>query len=246
MKTTLLISALAVSLNACAIDEVANDDITIDESEESAHEKLSANGMTPVNLAATTVGVAKLTTTYANAMAATGNGRLVLQYLVGCALSTGNNMTVSYSVGGVPTTATYYGQIGLFNSWKTITPALTAQRLISGCVLARMNETGATVTISIRGANAGYALQENEAYEYFTQEGAFFGNIFQGDEYFWGSCKGVDTTSADRLCAQDGHCSMTWAGNCADVCVASGDYFSSCTVNGVTWSTPAVTYLYSW
>jgi hypothetical protein len=239
MKTTVLISALVVSLGACAIDDVGpelDNDVPADEGGP-VHEKLAANGMAPEELGATTINVSKLTTSYANAMSATVAGRHVMHYLVGCALSSSASMQATYDVDGVPTTITYHGSVGLHSSWKSLPPGLTTQRLISSCVLARMNETGASLTISIRGASFPNDL--NETSNYRMQEGSFFGNVFYGADNYWGSCKGLSETLPSRQCAQEGHCGMSWAGNCSSACTGSGSNLS-CTANGITWPTATV------
>jgi hypothetical protein len=241
MKFSLLISVLAVSLNACGVDTV---DTTIDpmdlvEDEGPHHEKLAANGMSPDMLDATSIPVAKLTQSYADTMSATAAGRHVMTYLVGCALGSGVSQSSTY-VGGDGNTypITYHGSIGLHSTWKGWSPSLAQQRAISGCVLSRMNESGASLTISIRGAL--YANDAGETTNYAVREGAFFGNVFNGGDNYWGSC---DYTSAathpQRQCSQEGHCNMSWAGSCASACtLSSGNY--TCTANGITYPTATV------
>jgi len=240
MKTALMISALAVSLNACAIDEVGveqNEVPAESDSDDPVHEKLSANAMSPDMLLATSIPVGKLTSTYANNMAATPEGRHVLHYLIGCALGTNVSQAATYLVNGVPTTTTYYGSVGLHTGWKAFSPTLTQQRVISSCMLSRMNEYGASLTISIRGSS--YSLDTGETTNYRKQEGAFFGNVFNGGDNYWGSCQGVDETHPSRQCAQDGHCGMAWEGNCSSACTGTASNLS-CTANGITWPTATV------
>ncbi len=239
MKTALMISAFAVSLNACAIDEVGVelDEVPADsDSDGPHHEKLAANGMSSDMMLLTTIPVAKLTNAYADTMASTPEGRHVLQYLVGCALASGATQVASYTSGGVQYTMTIPGSIGLYTGWKSLAPSLTSQRLISSCMLSRMNESGASLTISIRGTS--YPMDAGETTSHTIQEGAFFGNVFAGSDNYWGACDAAPATAPSRQCAQDGHCGVTWAGACSTACTGSSTL--SCTANGITWPTATV------
>lgn len=238
MKNILIPALLLAACGADSFDSTTIDPMDLVEDEGPAHQKLSANAMSPDMLLATSIPVAKLTSAYANTMSATAEGRHVMTYLVGCSLAAGNSQTATYYVDGVPYNITYQGSVGLNSNWKTFSPSLTTQRLVSSCVLSRMNETGASLTISIRGTS--YGLDSGETTNYQIREGAFFGNVFNGGDNYWGSCDYTGAaTHPQRLCSQDGHCYMSWAGSCATACtLSSGNY--TCTANGVTWPTATV------
>lgn len=80
----------------------------------------------------------------------------------------------------------YYGSLGLAPRWDGHPSSLTIseQRWISACVLARANYFGTPVPINLRTPTGSplqlpVSPQEKENFPYF--EGAFFGNIFDGD-----------------------------------------------------------------
>ncbi len=244
MKTTLLISALAVSLNACAIDADSATPETDDETVEGSIRRLSANALMPSDLEPIPVGA--LTQAYVNALAEDKENRGALGYLVSCALPTGASITAQYNctVFGC-TSTTYQGSIGLMSNWKTAVPTLDQQRKLSACVLSRLNEFGRSLTISLRGA--GYSMDPNEASTHVYKEGAFFGNVFAGADNYWGSCDADGPTHPWRQCAQEGHCGIDWAGDCASACTADANgNMTSCTgANGVTYTQPTTAWLSS-
>jgi len=244
MKTPILFSIL--SLTACGIDSVEPlDPIDPIAPSEPQQEKLAANALNPADLASANITVSALTQAYADALSQTKVGREALSYLVNCALAPNNSISSQYNCGlNGCQTITYTGGIGLMANWKTATPTQAQQRQLSSCVLARLNELGRTVTISLRG-NA-YTTDASELATYVYPEGGFFGNIFQGADYYWGSCDSPGPTHAWRQCAQDGHCSpMAWAGDCTTACStnANGDYASCTGANGVTYGEPTTVWL---
>lgn len=239
MKTELLISALVVSLSACAVDGVDTD--TTDESSgvDGEIRRLAANGITPANVAASGITSAQLTQTVVNNMSATKDKAGVLMYLVQCAMPAGYSIS---STSGLP--YTYSGQFGLAPTWSSGALSQTAQRAITSCVFSRMNSFGRNVTISIRGAGLG--LDPGEAESHIYPEGVFYGNLFPGSDNFWGACDLDGPTSQYRQCAQPGNCSMTNPGvsSCASTCSfdAAGTA-TSCVANGKTYANPTTVYL---
>lgn len=243
MKTQLLISVLAVSLNACAVDSVdteptLSDDVT-GEVGGIHQEKLAANGITPADVAASGITSAQLTQTVVNNLSTTKAKAGVLTYLIQCAMPAGYSITATSGLG-----YTYYGQFGLASTWSSGALSQASQRAISSCVFARMNSFGRNVTISIRGAGLG--MDPGEAESHIYPEGVFYGNLFPGGDNFWGACDADGPTHADRQCAQPGNCSMTNPGlsSCASTCSydAAGTA-TSCTTNGKTYVNPITVYL---
>ena len=248
MKTTLMISALAVSLNACAIDTVETDDGDVaDGVGEGSIRRLSANALSPAALAQTTIGASALTQSYADALSQTAAGREALKYLIGCGLAAGTSITSQYNcnpITGACQNITYTGELNLASSWRTSAPTLAQQRLVSSCVLARMNELSKTITISLRGN--GYGLDPNETTTHVYKEGSFFGNVFAGADNYWGACDADGPTHQYRQCAQDGHCAPTeWAGACETACTfdANGDARTCLGANGVLYAQPTTVWL---
>lgn len=113
------------------------------------------------------------------AMAANTDGRMLVKYLVSCALPAGTVVEVA-SEGG---THRFPGSMGLAPAWAERDLNEAEQRLVSGCILARTNRYGLPVLLSMRNDDpeAPPALQadaeERHAHTHF--EGAFFGNLFE-------------------------------------------------------------------
>lgn len=241
MKTNLLIAALAVSFNACAIDSV--DENTTDETDapEGEIRRLAANALSPADLAASGITAVKLTQTVVNNVSATREGRASLYYLINCAMPSSYSITGTYGFNNA--TITYTGGINLAPSWTTGNLSQTLQRAISSCVFSRLNEYSRNVTVSLRGP--GYTMDAGEADSHIYPEGVFFGNLFPGSDNHWGSCDSAGPTHVDRQCAQSGHCSMTWAGDCATACTldANGNATSCLGANGKTYANSTTVFL---
>lgn len=157
----------------------------------------------------------------------TDEGREVLKYVIGCAIPVGT--TLQGTSGGV--TYQFPGEIGLAPSWLRRSLRDSEQRWVSACLLARVNRFGVPVSISIRGSSSALAVSGSEAQDYTVEEGAFYGNVFTGDEgpQVWNACQGKDQAAGDtgtlalRDCAQPdpAHpgltlCGFNFAGDCAD------------------------------
>jgi hypothetical protein len=246
---SILILSLILSTTAC----VDQPDAMIDDSTDVP--RIALNGLTPTQLwnASLTSGV--LNSASVNAMAATVDGRSALSYLVGCALPSGTNVTAT--VGGFP--FTFYGQMGIAPSWTTDALTDTQQRWVSSCLLGRVNKFGTNIYVSLRGTNTGFSLQSGESRDYKIQEGAFWGNVFQGPSFYAAACNGVQQAANDtygdlpnRECAEPDPtneigtpCGYEFAGTCTSVCGTSGGFYVGCT--GLThgaFAEVATSYLY--
>ncbi|HSN27283.1 MAG TPA: hypothetical protein VLT45_13405 [Kofleriaceae bacterium] len=209
----------------------------------SSEPRLATNGMLPTYIGPTNIYAYALTSQLLNQnnVISSAGGRSYLSYIVDCAL--GSNQSVRGTYGF--TTYTFYGNIGIAPAWTT--RPLTSQEgaWISACVIARANQTGTNVTISMRGDAGIWGTTADEAANYNVEEGAFYGNIWAGNMNQIHACDGVDQvrvgdTYGDlslRQCAQEdpnnpGYtpCGYVFDGNCADICVraTSGDHYSSC------------------
>lgn len=113
------------------------------------------------------------------AMAANADGRMLVKYLVSCALPAGTVVEVA-SEGG---THRFPGSMGLAPAWAERDLNEAEQRLVSGCILARTNRYGLPVLLSMRNphpdAPPALHADETERREHPLYEGAFFGNLFQ-------------------------------------------------------------------
>lgn len=241
MKTQLFLLS-TVLIGACVTDE------SVDSTDYEDTPRLSANGLSPAQLANTALDAGVLNQTNLDTMAATDDGRVTLRYVIACALTSGHNVTANYTdANGNPATITFNGTIGLADGWTSTALSTGSQRWVSACVLSLVNELGASVTISQRGPSSTLATTSSEVTNYALQEGAFFGNVFKGGEGA-AACKGSGTsTVTGRTCSRSAngsstYCGFSYAGTCASVCT-SGSYFTNCTWNGTTYSTPVSTYL---
>lgn len=241
MKTELLISALVVSLTACAVDPIdGTDSDDVATGVDGEIRRLAANGITPASVASSGITAAQLTQTVVNNLSTTKDKAAVLMYLVQCAMPSTYSIS---STSGLP--YTYTGQFGLAPTWSSGALSQASQRAISSCVFARMNAYGRNVTISMRGAGLG--LDPGEADSHIYPEGVFYGNLFPGADNFWGACDADGPTHVDRQCAQPGQCSMTNPGlsSCAATCSydAAGTA-TSCIANGnKVYANPVSVYL---
>jgi len=235
---------LLVVLGACAVEP---GDGSVTEPDGSGTEtdvpRIAVNALSPSMLAYTALTTAQLDSTGAAAMGGNASARKVLNYAAGCALDA--TQTVNFTVGG--TVFTLYGAMGMLPAWTT--RALTADEAswISACVIARVNLTQTTVTISSRGSFAGLSSTADELANYRIEEGAFWGNSFvdQGSLQQY-ACNGVDQAANDtygdlplRQCAQwDGvagsnltPCGFHYAGLCSTAC-STGSPYANCSFQG--------------
>jgi hypothetical protein len=238
MKTQILVALVSVAaLGACVTqaDDVADDSV-------SADPRLATNGLVPTAIHSNGLNAQVFNgfnIAAARAMEDTADHRLFTSYLSGCALA--SNQCVASTYNGV--TYNYCGVIGLAPAWTTraLTAAETAE--VSACVIARANLTGLNVTVSIRGEAGQLATTTDEAASYNVEEAAFYGDVFTSTAGAKHACNGVDQVRdgdtygdlANRQCGQEdpnnpGYtlCGFVFDGNCSDICVKSGDHYTSC------------------
>src|SRR5262249_17628227 len=141
-------------------------------------------------------------------------------YLVNCALSAA--VSIQASVPTAPDTAppdTLYtcsggicvfdGGIGLAEYWIDHKLDLHGQRWVSACIFARVNAHDTAEPVSLRGPHEALAVPPDEALQFPIEEGAFYGNLFTGDEPIdWNTCRGSGQAAGeydglvDRDCAE--------------------------------------------
>jgi hypothetical protein len=98
---------------------------------------------------------------------------MTVQYLVRCALATGDSLTARDQNGA---SYTFPGQLGLAPQWKTGACDATCQRTISACMLAHVNTTGIHIPLWLVSPSAAIGWGTDPQYP--NREGTFFGNIF--------------------------------------------------------------------
>jgi len=172
-----------------------------------------------------------------NNLMETAESREVLKYVISCAIPSG--ITLQAEHGGV--TYVFPGDIGLAPDWLRRGLRETEQRWVSSCLLSRVNRFGVSVTISIRGPSKSLAVTADEATDYFVEEGAFYGNVFnrttEAAPIDWNACRGRDQAAGDdgtldlRDCAEPdpAHpgltlCGFNYAGDCADWALPANTY----------------------
>ena len=140
---------------------------------------LSFNGLGLNGLAASTF------TAWFNAYPASDTD-MVMRYVVKCALAEGESRSWTNPL--TQTSYTWHGQLGLTQGWASGQPATEQeQQVITACLAAHANKYGAHVPISLLGETAQgepIPVQEGELETFSQEEGAFFGNLFQGEGIF--------------------------------------------------------------
>ncbi|NMO17168.1 hypothetical protein HPC49_44795 [Pyxidicoccus fallax] len=183
---------------------------------------------------------------------------LVMRYVVRCAVPEGE--TRAYTAPSTGQQYTWTGGLGLAPSWASGTPATELeQQVVSACLAAHTNRLGQSVSVSILGRDApGAAIPftAEELSSHSRREACFFGNLFSGQGVFVGAEREPlgPNESTSRACGALLHegseakvpCApMVHAGSCASLCQLdpTGQFFTSCTHNGVTWPRPLTTRL---
>jgi hypothetical protein len=238
MKSILFLSLIAVS-GAC-VDQTDDADLETTNPTTDDVPRLAANGLTPSQIIYTTLdqGPLNATTTASIHVSAPG----FLSYLVSCAFSTGQSLTVNGT--------TYPGSIGLAPGWSTGAISASDRRWISACMLARANSIGNSLTISLRGNNSALALSSTEiANGDARNEGSYYGDIFVSgmNQRACGDLATINRTLGTfkgRVCAAQQDevtaCGYRYDGACASTCVSTGGatpiYTSCLDTTGVTWN----------
>ena len=140
------------------------------------------------------------------------NFKLVMQYLVECALPEGVTVTIT-DVDG--TSLPFTGALGLAPEWATGAPTLQSQELVSACLGARTNALGTHVQLSLRGGNIPVSSLERQQYRRY--EGAFWGNFFSATPTM-NVCEVDGGGMAGRLCTEGMNCGFTYHGACPTSC----------------------------
>jgi hypothetical protein len=167
----------------------------------------------------------------AGQLAATPNGRELLQYVARCALAEGDFLRVQFA----GQSWDFPGLLGVVPEWETAPLTEEGQERMTGCLLAHVNAFGVHVPISVRGS----VMAEADAWEssvYYYGDGAFYGNLhaaspekfscrIRANRYFDESTHDVESASSPhasrRVCAGEStarDCGMVFSGYCDEVC----------------------------
>ncbi len=174
----------------------------------------------------------------------------VMSYIVRCAVPAGQTRKFTSPTTG--TTYSWTGELGLAHGWANgMAASVAEQQVVTACLGAHVNRFGVHVEVSLLGQNASgapIAVSSSELATYSEPEGCFFGNSFGSSSAFYAGSDHADlsaTQSSARACA------MTYAsgvtapecapivnvGKCSQYCTkdSSGTYYTSCTLNGVSY-----------
>jgi len=168
---------------------------------------------------------------HAAEMAATPSASEYLSYLVACALPADRTLTVG--------SLEYFGELGLAPTWTSAALSRAGREAISACVLARLNDRGVELEISMRGPRLELSSDEKEVAP--VEEGAFWGDLFTAADQplTWFACRGRGSLDAggliDRTCGRQdpAHldstlCGLSFAGPCPLICDMGRDFYRRC------------------
>ena len=224
MKSLVLV---ALALAGCITDMDDPNEDSVDQSVTSSN-KLASNKLASNKLASNALAASKLaltsvsTGTAAAALINTADGREVLSYIVSCALTSAQSITLKDSTG---VSYAFPGSLGLGSAWLTRALTLDEQQWVSSCVFSRTNYFGVAVQLSMRGNNTLLATTSDERTAYPNFDGTFYGNLFDTTGPKEYACKGTYNASL-RVCANstDGvttECGFTYTGLCSAACVGT-------------------------
>lgn len=254
-RATIALLVCCITSSSCALesDDGSDPELGQAESDIQASNRLAANRLAANSLNASKLSTFALASTSLanNALLATPEGRDVFSFIVGCALSTGTTLVVTYS----GTAYSFPGWLGLAPLWATRTPTSAEKRWVSGCVLARTNLTGTQVDISMRhDTYAPLASTAAERTAFPKVEGAFYGDLFATTPAMY-ACANRNWTTADgtttsRHCAlsQNGtttQCGFTYTGLCSNLAPCSDHInpYGNCRGGSTTYAEVVTIYL---
>lgn len=147
---------------------------------------------------------------------ASSDARQVLRYIVSCALEAGEHIDLTIDGEAYP----FDGQLGLAPSWGDPGGSCDAEckAWVSGCVIARINNQGVSVPISVRGDNCALGTTNAEIVDYPVPDGTYYGDIFGTPMHLY-ACLPSGSTSLPRVCGPSlAGCAVTATGWCDQNC----------------------------
>jgi len=173
MQYRSLVLSLALA-TGCAVE--AEDQLASSSSNVEVPNRLAANRLAANRLAANKLAGATLSTASVDlqTMAATSDGLELLSYMFSCAEPPGVSLTVNGTV--------LTGGVGLAPDWTTRPLTASERKWVSACLLARVNYYGVSVQLSLRGEASALAISTEERTDFTLVEGAFWGDVFTGEE----------------------------------------------------------------
>lgn len=253
LKSLLTIAAL--TLSGCTMEVMDGDENAAEAEQELigsnalTSNALTSNALTSNALTSNALTSGSLAPSVLSALQDPGTtgalSRAFLHYAVGCALSTSQTVSFSWTDGeGGVHDETYRGELGIATAWAASSLDDKDQRMVSACIAARVNYYGTPVMLSIRSGQDPLKIMvgSSELASYPYVEGAFWGNLW-GSSPFLNACYNSATVGNSRAWKRDcaaGHvngdgstaeCGMIHIiGACSSVCdgMDAAQYYPSC------------------
>lgn len=246
MRTTLTVCLAAALAGGCLLPTDETDEaLSETDSAVTVSNRLAVNRLAVNRLAVNRLAVNRLAVNSLEAqeLMSTLEGRDVMSYIVGCAIPTGQSLTLADKDG---VQYTLPGWIGLAPAWATRAPTVTERRWVTACLLARTNVNGVPVNISMRNdSNLALITSAAERTQYSQVEGAFYGDLFATTPV-WYACSNRTWTQlvgTFRACALSANgittdCGFTYTGSCnkSTTCTDTTAPFGACKGLGVTYN----------
>ena len=228
-----------VVVAALLVGGCLDDELELSETEDAivGANRLTANRLTANRLTANKVAANRLTANSleAQALMATAEGRDVMSFIVGCAMPSGQNLTLKDPNG---VSYTYPGWLNLAPAWATRVPTVSERRWVTACLLARTNVNGVPVNISMRhDTNLALTTTSAERTKFTVAEGAFYGDLFAATPVLY-ACSNRSWTQLVgqfRACALSANgvttdCGFTYTGSCSNTatCTDKTAPFGAC------------------
>jgi hypothetical protein len=210
---------------------------------------LSVNGLSVNGLSVNGLSVNGLsTTTFQNWFEVDPTERrLVMKYIVLCAVPQGQSRSYTSPVSGI--TYTWNGMLGLAPGWSAgLQPTLAEQQVITACLAAHANKYGMHIYLSVLGrsaTNVEIPYTSGELATYSEKEACFFGNTFNDQGIFAANDRNflLASESSPRACGlsaknQSTDCPpLIHVGDCRTFCTLdpTKTYYTQCTYNGVSY-----------
>jgi hypothetical protein len=233
-----LTASLACGAGACT--EMADQTLVNDEDPLTSANGLGSNGISSNGISSNGISSNALSSNALSSNALSSNAlvmqalqdqtptgdltRMFFRYLISCALPANHSVSYTWTdTEGRTHAEVNPGGLGLAPGWEDHAPTQDDKEIVSACLGARTNSKGIAVPLSLRARNApSLAVSASERSSYTYGEGAFWGNLFNGNPYLY-SCSrtafagGASTSrylSEGRTCAS-GNCGIiTYVGPC--------------------------------
>jgi hypothetical protein len=260
----LFLSLISIAAAACAVDESEHESAPVipvaKQSSNALVENAIARYATELNQL---VNQAYVDGPLTRKIWSDAAGGRLLDYAARCMFDEQTFVTLT-NPPAVPMTVPAHRPLGLGPSWVSGPLSPDEQKYLMACLLAHINVTGSTVTISVRGPTPALALDPGEATRFTVLEGAFYGELGDPNDNetmdqtrgyaCWGpaysSCADPSAALFNRKCTTPSACPhLVIVGPCEAPAPApaacgprGGDIYKGC--NTIATSVPPLEYRY--